>query len=167
MTSSRKLVKQGAFRQQRKVSQIEIVVFSLSFFFPSQLLENTSSTWAVPACDSALSSRRAIACSYTHRDTRPVSKVFSGVTETAEYEQRRAACVSEARADQCATCAPWKRGWGFPALLLSACVSECSDILIGRLLPERKMLLKGKTGEGNNYICACVPACIQICVYEG
>lgn len=156
----------GIQTTEESVSDRNSCVFSF-FFFPSQLLENMSSTWAVPACDSALSSRRAIACTYTHHDTRPVSKVFGGVTETAEYEQRRAVCVSETRADQCATCAPWKHGWGFSALLLSACVSVCSDILIGRLLPERKMLLKGKTEECNNYICVCVPACMQICVYAG
>lgn len=160
-------VAEGIQTTEESVSVRNSCVFSLFFFFPSQLLENTSSTWAVPACDSALSSRRAIACSYTHRDTRPVSKVFGGVTETAEQEKRRAVCVSEIRADRCATCAPRKRGWGFSALLLSACVSVYSDILIGRLLPERKMLLKGKTGEGNNYVCVYVPACIQMCMDAG
>lgn len=154
-------------RQQRNVPELEIVAF---FFFPffsplSQLLENLNGIWAITACDSAPSSRQAIAGSYTHHDTSPVSKVVCKVTVAAEYEKRGTVCISEIRANQGATCAPWKCGWGdFSAVLVNVCVSVYSDRQTSAW--KKKILLQRNTVE-DNYRCmsVCVPACIHSCVY--
>jgi len=103
------------------------------------LLENLNGIRAITACDSAPSSKRAIAGSYTHRDTSLVSKVACKVIAAAEYEKRGAVCISEMGANQGAMGAPWKRRWGdLSASLANACTSVFSDTLTGRLLPKRK-----------------------------